>query len=75
MMAKHKDVRRAWGLADPNGDLWFETFAFKRRAIEFAVQRCIGAGEYERLGNDSARWQLAYKRGFRILPVDIRRVR
>ena len=69
-----KRAVRAWGLADPDGSVWYESFAFRRRAIAFAVQRCMGAHEYERLGNDSARWRLARRRGYRVIRVEVRRV-
>lgn len=68
-MSRAITSRKAWGLADPNGSVWFESFANKQRAMSFAVQRCIGAGEYAGLMNDSDRWKLAYRRGFRIVPV------
>jgi hypothetical protein len=63
--------QKSWGVMSPNGTLWHEAFYNKRRAMAYATRRNIGAEEYERLGNDSARWKLAYRRGYRLVRVTV----
>lgn len=66
-----KTSRLSWGLLDPDGSPWHESFAYRSRAIEFAVQRCMGATTYDELGDNTRRWQYAYKRGYRVVRVRV----
>lgn len=60
-----------WGLVDRDGRLCRWPLPKDTRAglMSEASMYCMGAGDYERLGNDSRRWALLYRRGYRAVRV------
>jgi hypothetical protein len=66
-----KETKKSWGIWSPWGGLWNEAFYNRQRAMAFAVERCIGAGEFERLETTEKRWKLAYRRGHRLVRVTV----
>lgn len=43
--------------------------------MHYAVQRSMDTRDYERLGNDHARWKFAYRKGHRIVRVEVMEVK
>lgn len=57
----------AWGCVNTRlGDAFIEVFGTKQQMIDYAVQRCMGAHEYDRAGTNTKRWKIAYRRGWRL---------
>lgn len=64
-----------WGIRDPHDGLWPEAFRYRRIAVTHAVYYSLTVSEYTRLKTDTARWRLAYRRGYRIVRVRVTEVR
>jgi hypothetical protein len=62
-----------WAVLNPSGGVvrWVGARSTRREAISVAVEGCMSADDYWRLGNDSARWQHAYRRGYRVIRVNL----
>ena len=62
-----------WVLVDKKGLIlpWAGARATRRQVMAEAVKGCIGVTDYLRLTNDSDRWKIARRHGYRIVKATV----
>lgn len=63
-----------WAWQMPGGRIVQVAHGKRLEAMAYAVRRCMSASVYDQLGTLSRRWQYAYRRGHRIVPVVLQRL-
>ena len=65
-----------WAVFDYHGNLMAWTVRVRRADAQIeSVSGCMGFREFERLGNDHARWRYLYRQGYRAAKVTVTRAR
>ena len=66
-------LTQMWVLVSPDDRivLWAGARRTMEQMMAEAVRGCIGASDYERMGTDRKRWELARRAGYRIAKADV----
>ena len=62
-----------WVLVRPGGRIveWAGAHRTRAKVMGFAAMGCISSSEYHECANDGDRWNIAYRRGYRIRRANV----
>lgn len=68
------ETLRVWAIKHPTHGLYYGSWWARREAIHEAARSCMGVDDYDRLGNDKARWAFLKRKGIRIVRVEVKEI-